>query len=121
MGIHLQAAMLSPPTCAASSRRGRRLTSASASARSTRIAASLSGPIDATLCNVTVFFDAMRSTSPEPVEPAGGGPGVVDGVPGITMTQIILDETQIVAPVGEIIAARMAQHVRPDRRKAGTG
>ena len=73
------------------------------------------------MCKVTVFFDAMWSTSPEPVEPAGGGPGVVDGVPGITMTQIILDETQIVAPVGEIIAARMAQHVRPDRRKAGTG
>src|SRR5689334_18188738 len=59
--------MLSPPTCAASSRRRRRLTSASASARSTRIAASLSGPSDATLCKVTVFFDAMRSTSPEPV------------------------------------------------------
>jgi hypothetical protein len=50
----------------------------------------------------------MRSTSPEPVEPAGGGPGVVDGVPGIAMTQVILDETQIVAPVGEIIAAGMA-------------
>ena len=82
-----------------------------ASARSTRIAASLSGPSDATLCKVTVFFDAMWSTSPEPVEPAGG-PGVVDGVPGIAMTQVILDETQIVAPVGEIIAAGMAQHVR---------
>jgi hypothetical protein len=64
------------------------------------------------LSRVTLFCDAMRSTSPEPVEPAGGGPGVVDGVPRIAMAQVIVDETQIVAPVGEIIAAGMAQHVR---------
>jgi nitrite reductase/ring-hydroxylating ferredoxin subunit len=72
MRLPISAAMLSPPICAASSKRRRRLTSASASARSTRIAASRSGPSAATLSKVTVFFDAMRSTSPEPVELAGG-------------------------------------------------
>ena len=35
------------------------------------------------------------------------------------MTKIVLDEPQIMPVIGEIIAARVPQHVRPDRRQAG--
>jgi hypothetical protein len=43
--------------------------------------------------------------SPEPVEPAGGGPGVVEDVLGIAKAQAVLNKTQIVAPVSGIVAA----------------
>ena len=37
-------------------------------------------PSAARLCTVTVFFDAVRSVSPEPVEPARGGSGALNGM-----------------------------------------
>ena len=43
----------------------------------------------------------------------------MDGVLRITVSQVILDEPQIVAAIGEIEAARMAQHVRMDGRQFG--
>src|SRR5215210_6935026 len=52
---------------------------------------------------------------PEPLEPAAGHAGVMDRVFGVAMAQVVLDEAQIVALVGQIEAARVAQHMRMDR------
>jgi hypothetical protein len=60
----------------------------------------------------------MRST-PEVFKPAAGDAGVVNRVLRIPVAKIVLNEPQIVAAIGEIEAAGMAQHVRPDGRQAG--
>jgi hypothetical protein len=44
-----------------------------------------------------------------------GDAGVTDRVLGIAVAEVVLDEPQIVAAVGEGEAARVAQHVRVDR------
>ena len=62
----------------------------------------------------------MPSTSPEPFEPPTGSPRVVDGVPGIAVAEVVLDEAQIVPLVGEREAAGMAQRVRVHHSEAGT-
>lgn len=59
----------------------------------------------------------MRST-PEVFKPAAGDARVVDGVLRIPVAKIVLDKPQIVAAIGEIEAAGMAQHMRPYRRQA---
>src|SRR5215217_5636412 len=51
---------------------------------------------------------------PEPLEPAADHAGVMDGVLGVAMAQVVLNEAQIVALVGKVEAARVAQHVRMD-------
>ncbi len=43
----------------------------------------------------------------------------MNGVLGIAVSEVILDEPQIVASVGEVEAAGVAQHVRVDRRQPG--
>src|SRR3954467_9671768 len=112
--------MLSPPSCAASSRRRRRFTSALPSASSTRITARRSEPSTIRLSRVTVFLDAgIWSAAPEPLEPPAVSPRVVDGVPGIAVAEVVLDEAQIVPLVGEREAAGMAQRVRMDVGEAG--
>jgi hypothetical protein len=37
----------------------------------------------------------------------------------IAVSEAILDESQVIAPIGEIEAAGVAQHVRVDRRQPG--
>src|SRR4051794_3048336 len=61
----------------------------------------------------------MPSTSPEPFEPPTGSPRVVDGVPGIAVAEVVLDETQVMPLVGEREAAGMAQRVRVEVSEAG--
>ena len=55
----------------------------------------------------------MRST-PEVFKPAAGDARVVGGVLWIPVAKIVLDESQIVAAIGEIEATGMAQHMRPE-------
>jgi len=52
--------------------------------------------------------------SPQPLEPASGDPGVMGCVLVISLPEVVLHGSQIGALVGEIIAAGMPQHVRPD-------
>jgi hypothetical protein len=49
-----------------------------------------------------------------------GDAGVADRVLGIAVAEIVLDEPQIVAAVGEGEAAGVTQHVRVDRRQRST-
>ena len=65
-----------------------------------------------------VRFGHLRS-APEPFETMGGDTGVVGGVPGLAMAEIVLDQAQVVAPVGEIVATGMAQRVRVDVAETG--
>src|SRR4051794_29789537 len=46
-------------------------------------------------------LDAMLSSSPEPLEPPTGSTGVMDGVPGIAVAEVVLDEAQVVPLVGQ--------------------
>src|SRR3954447_25180258 len=55
-----------------------------------------------------------RLSPPEPLEPAAGHARVMDCGLGVAMAQVVLDEAQIVALVGQIEAARVAQHMRVD-------
>src|SRR4029453_4485785 len=53
---------------------------------------------------------AMSSAAvPQPFEAMGGDTGVVGGVPGLPMAEIVLDQAQVVAAVGETVAAGVAQ------------
>src|SRR3954470_659988 len=58
-------------------------------------------------------------STPEPFELPAYGSGVVDGVPGIAMAEVVLDESQVVSLVGQREAARVAQRVRMDAGQAG--
>src|SRR3954452_571315 len=121
MRLPISAAMLSPPSCAASSRRRRRFASALPSASSTRITARRSGPSAIRLSRVTVFRDAgIWSAAPEPLEPPAVSPCVVDGVSGIAVAEVVLDEAQIVPLVGEREATGMAQRVWVHTQQTGT-
>ena len=54
----------------------------------------------------------LAAESPEAVGCQFGVPG---GVLDVAMAQKMLDRARILAVVGELIASRMAQHVRVDR------
>jgi hypothetical protein len=54
-----------------------------------------------------------------PLEATARGTGVVDGVSRVAMAEVILNEVQVVAFVGEGESARMTEHVRVDRRQPG--
>ena len=58
---------------------------------------------------------------PQPFETMGSDTGVVDGVPGVAMAEIVLDQAQVVAPVGEVVAAGVAQRVRLDVGRPARG
>ena len=63
---------------------------------------------------------ANSSTAvPQPFEAVGGDTGVVGGVPGLPMAEIVLDQAQVVAAVGETVAAGVAQRVRVDVAETG--
>ena len=55
------------------------------------------------------YFDTERS--PQPVEAAGGSSRLKRGVTAIAVTEIILDQPQIIAMVGQHKPTGMAQHV----------
>lgn len=90
-----------------------------AKARATTTRAALAGLIVPRSLPAPPRRWALRS-SPQSLEAAAGGAGVVDSVPGIAVTEIVLDQSQVVAFVGEREAARVPQCVRMDIRKAGT-
>ena len=51
---------------------------------------------------------------PQAFEPMPGNPGVMGGVLGIAVTQVVLHCAQVGALIGQVVAAGMAEHVRPD-------
>src|SRR5919199_6929389 len=56
----------------------------------------------------------LATSRPKSLEPAASHACVMDRVLGVAMTQVVLDEAQIVALVGKVEAAGMAQHMRMD-------
>ena len=56
---------------------------------------------------------------PLPFEAATGHAGVVHGVPGVAVPEIVLHGAQVGAPVGKVVTARVPQHVRVDPLQAG--
>ena len=61
-------------------------------------------------------FDLSRKQHlpPSTLEPMPANTGVVGGVLGITMPEVVVHGAQIGALVGKAIATRVAQHVRPE-------
>ena len=51
---------------------------------------------------------------PQPLEPMPGNPGVMGGVLGISVAEVFLHRPQISALIGQVVAAGVAEHVRPD-------
>jgi len=51
---------------------------------------------------------------PQPLEPMPGNTSVMSGVLGISVTEVVLHGAQVGALVGQVVAAGVAQHVRPD-------
>ena len=51
---------------------------------------------------------------PQAFEPVPGNAGVMGRVLWIAVAEIVLHSAQIRALVGQVVAAGMAQHVRPD-------
>ena len=62
---------------------------------------------------------ACLSSFPQPVEAHGGRSGVVGGVAWVAVAEVVLDQAQVVAAVGQREAAGVAQHVGPDAAEAG--
>jgi hypothetical protein len=50
---------------------------------------------------------------PQPLEPMPGNAGVMGGVLGISVTEVILHRPQISALIGQVVVAGVAEHVRP--------
>jgi hypothetical protein len=48
---------------------------------------------------------SRSGSPPEPFKAAACNPGVMDGVLGIAVSEVILDEPQVVAAIGEVEAA----------------
>src|SRR4051794_10877386 len=66
-----------------------------------------------------VRFGHLR-LSPQSLEAPTRCAGVVDGVPGVAMAEVVLDEAEVVALVSQREAARLAQRVRMHPRQAST-
>ena len=65
------------------------------------------------LMTIEEFINENRPDStPKSLEASGGDACVVNGVLGIGMPKVILDQAQVVAAVGEREAAGVPQHVR---------
>jgi hypothetical protein len=56
------------------------------------------------------------ASAPESLEATARDPGVMGGVLRVAVSEVILDQAEIVTAVGEVEAARVAQHVRMDGR-----
>ena len=57
-----------------------------------------------------------NASAPESLETAACDPRVMGGMLWVSVPEVILDQAEVVATVGEVEAARVAQHVRVDRR-----
>src|SRR5262249_16875150 len=55
-----------------------------------------------------------RGSLPEAYKPVGRRPGITRRVFGVPMPQIILDHAEIIATIGQGVAAAMPEHVRMD-------
>jgi len=55
-------------------------------------------------------------STPKALEASGCDAGVVNGVLGIAMPKVVLDQPQVVAAVGQGEAAGMSKHVRMHER-----
>jgi len=51
---------------------------------------------------------------PQAFEPVPGNAGVMGRVLGISVAEVILHRPQISALIGQVVAAGVAEHVRPD-------
>ena len=51
---------------------------------------------------------------PQPFEPMPGNTGVMGGMLGIAVAEVVLHGSEVGALVGKVIAAGMAEHVGPD-------
>jgi hypothetical protein len=51
---------------------------------------------------------------PQAFEPMRGNAGVMGGVLGMSMTEVILHRPQISALIGQVVAAGVPEHVGPD-------
>jgi hypothetical protein len=61
---------------------------------------------------------AHAASASQPLEAAAGGACVADGVPRVAVAEVVLDQAQVVAPVGQLEAAGVAHHVRVDGRRS---
>jgi hypothetical protein len=62
----------------------------------------------------------LACSTPDSFKAAADDAYVMGRVPGITVAEVILDQSEIVAPIREREAARVPEHVRMDRRQPGT-
>jgi len=53
------------------------------------------------------------------IEASACDAGIVDGVLGVAVAEVVLDEAQVVALVGEVVAAGVAKCVQVDASQAG--
>src|SRR4051812_42640682 len=67
-----------------------------------------------------VGLSRAGGSAPDPLKAAAGDACVMDGVSGVAVAEVILDQPEIVAPVREGEAAGVPQHVRMNRRQSGT-
>jgi len=63
----------------------------------------------------------LEFSPPQPFEPPSRGPRVADGVLRVAVSEVVLDEPKTISAVREREPARVAQHMRVDRRQAGVG
>jgi hypothetical protein len=68
---------------------------------------------------VTTPLVRARST-PDSLEAATDYACVMDGMSGVAVAKVILDQPEIVAPIRECEATGVSQHVRMNRWQAGT-
>src|SRR5918997_3782291 len=104
----MSAASQAPATCCPS-------TSAKASRQGSRVSHFIRPASD---CD-----DGMAGSSaalPQSFETMGSDPGVVGRVPGLAVAKIALDQAQVVAAIGKIVATGVAQRVRVDVIETGT-
>src|SRR3954447_8867583 len=106
--LSMPAASQGPATCCSS-------TSAKASRQGSRVSHFIRPASE--------WADGMAISSaavPQPFETMGGDTGVVGRVPGLAVAEIVLDQAQIVATIGEIVATGVAQRVRVDVAETST-
>ena len=64
----------------------------------------------------SVEYASTYGSTSDSFKAAAGDARVMDGMSGIAVAKLILDQPEIIAPIRESEAAGVAQHVRIDRR-----
>ena len=62
------------------------------------------------------YFSSVFGSAPDSFKAAAGDTCVMNGMSGVAVAKVILDQPEIIAPIRESEAAGVAQHVRIDRR-----